>query len=158
MVAQGWPRGKGFPRMWSPRGGPGVDNSLEFGSHMQAQHCHTTSRHRRMALHEQTADNPKLGHGLGPWTGGFALMGGSEAINIISQAYLEQRFFLLRKTHVDLSCTKNRKFCELMRVRKLSWFCVGEPTGNPWPVLMPGVCGFSVGLGSCTSLRHSWQA
>ena len=83
-----------------------VDNSLEFGSHMQAQHCHTTSRHRRMALHETTADNPKLGHGLGPWTGGFALMGGSEAINIISQSYLEKEIVLFRKTHVDLSCTK----------------------------------------------------
>ena len=61
MVAQGWPRGKGFPRMRSHRGGPGVVNSLEFGSHMQAQHCHTTSRHRRMALHEKHLIAPSLG-------------------------------------------------------------------------------------------------
>ena len=59
-----------------------------------------------MALHEQTADNPKLGHGLGPWTGGFALMDGSEAINLTSQSYLDKRNCFVQKTHVDLSCTK----------------------------------------------------
>ena len=28
LVAQGWPRGKEFPRIWSPRDGPGVRTAL----------------------------------------------------------------------------------------------------------------------------------
>ena len=42
-------------------------------------------------------------------------------------------------------------------VKHVVWFCKGNPIGNPWHVLMSGVCGFSVGIGSCTSLRHTCQ-
>ena len=35
---------------------------------------------------------------------------------------------------------------------------IGKPIGNQWHVLLVGLCGFSVGIGSCTSLRQTCQA
>ena len=51
---------KEVPRMWSPMGSPRVEHALASGSRMQAQHCHTTERHRRMALCENLV-TPSLG-------------------------------------------------------------------------------------------------
>ena len=65
FVAQEWPRVWVVPRMWSPRGRPGVDKSLEAGSHKQAPNCHTTEKHRCMVLCEAT-DNPQAGKWPGP--------------------------------------------------------------------------------------------
>ena len=39
-------------------------------------------------------DNPKLGNGLGPWPGGFVLIGGSEAVkNNFPTLILKQKLF-----------------------------------------------------------------
>ena len=147
----------GLPRMWSPRGRPGVDKSLESGSQKQAPHCHTTETHRCMVLCEAT-DNPQAGKWPGPlaWRVCFNWL-----------FLVVKNSFTLQKTqkHCDLQTkmisqksTKTRVLPNHAFQNHIFFTVLENPMGNPWPVRMPGVCGFSLGLGCCTNVRQSCQA
>ena len=43
-------------------------------------------------------------------------------------------------------------------VKLVVCFCIGKPMGKPVHVIMVGVWGFSLGIGSCTGLRQTCQA
>ena len=101
--------------------------------------------------------NPKLGNGLGPWPGGFVLIGGSEAVtnNFPTLINLQKALFGATKypQNTNMRVLHNHAFQTHIVLTVLE-----NPMGNPWPVRMPGVCGFSLGLGCCRNVRQSWQA
>ena len=146
-----------MPRMWSPRGRPGVDKSLEAGSQKQAPNCHTTEKHRCMVLCEAT-DNPQAGKWPGPlawrvcfnWS--FLVVTNNFATQKIKKHYNLQTFLISQK-RTKMRVLHNHAFQNHIFFTRLE-----NPMGIPWPVIMPGVCGFSLGLGCCTNVRQSCQA
>ena len=76
-----------------------------------------------MVLCEKMLQNPKLGNGLGPWPGGFVLIGGSEAVkNNFPTLILKQKLFT-RKINFAKN-TKIASSAKLMRflTHKLSLY------------------------------------
>ena len=97
-----------------------------------------------------------LVNGLGPWPAGFVLIRGFGHEQVVYSSQQKRMGFpreiILPKT------LRNDKFYNTVCFQRAGVFCNGKPIGNPWHLVMVGLCGSAVGIGSCTRLRRMRNA
>ena len=82
----------------------------------------------------EKSNNPKLGNGLGPWPGGFVLIGGSEAVkNNFPTLILKKKLFTRKINFVQ----KSRKL-QVLQTHAFSHTLVEFVLGSQWEI--HGLC------------------